>query len=116
MGVLDEIGVLGQVLRRAHVGRRKDLGLLRDLDTVARAEPAVDTVGAVGELVDAVVERDEDGGARPVQSDERRDLVAAGGAEDAGRRRPDAEDGADGPVVVHDARAVERVPADAELA
>ena len=43
------------------------------------------------------------------------DLVAAGGAENAGLLRvPDAQDRAPGPVVVHDGGAVQRVPDDAE--
>ena len=53
------------------------------LTALARAEPAVDAVGAVGELVHAVIERDEDGGARAVERNHRGLLVAAGRAQNA---------------------------------
>jgi hypothetical protein len=43
-------------------------------------------------------------------------LVAAGGADDSRFGAPDANNSADGPIVVHDGRAVERVPANTKLA
>mmetsp|Transcript_26555 Transcript_26555/g.85148 ORF Transcript_26555/g.85148 Transcript_26555/m.85148 type:complete len:245 (-) Transcript_26555:6-740(-) len=89
---------------------------MRDLNPVTRAQPAVDAVCAVSELVDAVVEGDKDGGARPVQRHEGRLLVAACRAEDARLGAPDPEDRANGPIIVDDRAPVERVPADAELA
>ena len=55
--------------RRAEVGRREDLRLPLDSHTFPRAEPAVDAVDPESELVDAVVEADKRGRARPVIRD-----------------------------------------------
>ena len=88
--VVQELLVALGVLRGAHVGRGEDLGGFVDLDVGAGADPRLEGAvrklatlrgAAVGELVDAVVEGDDDGGARTVERDEGRALVAAGGAE-----------------------------------
>mmetsp|Transcript_5243 Transcript_5243/g.21616 ORF Transcript_5243/g.21616 Transcript_5243/m.21616 type:complete len:463 (-) Transcript_5243:14-1402(-) len=114
--VVEEVLVAGEVLRGAHVGRREDLAVGRDGDLLARADPiGFLALGAVRELVDAVVERDEHRRARAVERDDRRLLVAARRADEARRLVPDADHRADGPVVVDDRRPVERVPADDEL-
>jgi hypothetical protein len=87
-----------------------------DLDLLAGADPRLEgavgelaSVGgaSVGELVDAVVEAHEHGGARAVDGDERGDLITSGRADHAvvARARffgPDADHGSDGPVVVDD--------------
>jgi hypothetical protein len=112
----------------AHVGGREDARVGVDLDLLAAADPGLERAvgelapirGApVGELVHAVVQTDEHGGPGAVQRDECGDLVAAGGADEAiragaGLLGPDADHGADGPVVVHDGRAVQGVPAHGE--
>ena len=53
--MIDELRISGQVLGGTHVGRRKHLRLLCDLNVVPRADPAVEAVRAAGELADAVV-------------------------------------------------------------
>mmetsp|Transcript_67951 Transcript_67951/g.210075 ORF Transcript_67951/g.210075 Transcript_67951/m.210075 type:complete len:402 (+) Transcript_67951:104-1309(+) len=106
--VVDELGVALDLLRGAHVRRRKDLAVLADLDLLAGADPLVPR--AQGELVDAVVHGHEDRGPRPVERHEAHDLVAARGADEARGLVPDAHNGAHGPVVVHDGAAVQGVP------
>mmetsp|Transcript_70984 Transcript_70984/g.152966 ORF Transcript_70984/g.152966 Transcript_70984/m.152966 type:complete len:436 (-) Transcript_70984:43-1350(-) len=112
--VVQEVLVALDLLRGAHVRRREDLGLLLDHDLVAGADPLV--ARAEGELVDAVVQGHEAGGAGAVQDHEAHHLVAARGANEARRLVPDAHDGADRPVVVDDGAAVKRVPAEDVLA
>ena len=128
--VVQQLLVAFGVLRGAHVRRREDLGGFVDLNVHAGADPRLEGAvrklatlrrAAVGEFVDAVVEGDDDGGTRTVKRDERRALVAAGGTEQTvgaspGGRVPDTDDGTDGPVVVDDGGAVERVPAHGVLA
>mmetsp|Transcript_1837 Transcript_1837/g.5492 ORF Transcript_1837/g.5492 Transcript_1837/m.5492 type:complete len:447 (-) Transcript_1837:2-1342(-) len=115
--VVDKLAVAGQLVPRgAQVGGREDPRLGRDPHPLPRAQPTVRAAHPERELVDAVVEGDKDGGARPVQRHEGRLLVAACRAEDARLGAPDAEDRADGPIIVDDRAPVERVPADAELA
>mmetsp|Transcript_22581 Transcript_22581/g.55772 ORF Transcript_22581/g.55772 Transcript_22581/m.55772 type:complete len:364 (-) Transcript_22581:126-1217(-) len=120
--------VARHLLPGAHVGRTEDLGVRLDLDLLAGADPGLErAVGqlaplgraAVAELVHAVVQRHQHGGAGAVQGDERRDLVAPRGAQQAvlavaGLLAPHADHGAHGPVVVHDGGPVEGVPAHGE--
>merc|ERR1719401_1805287 len=94
----------------------KIFGALRDLDLRSRTNPPVDSLRLVCELIHAVVEADEYGGARPIERHHRGHLIAARRSDDARLRAPDANDSAHRPVLVDDGRAVQRVPADAELA
>mmetsp|Transcript_17190 Transcript_17190/g.53440 ORF Transcript_17190/g.53440 Transcript_17190/m.53440 type:complete len:268 (+) Transcript_17190:1064-1867(+) len=112
--MVDELLVAVNVLRCAEVGGREDLRLRRNLDVGARADPLVPL--RERELGDAVVERDEHSRARAVQRDDGSDLVAASRADEAGALVPDANHRAHRPVVVHNRRAVERVPANDVLA
>mmetsp|Transcript_5355 Transcript_5355/g.16214 ORF Transcript_5355/g.16214 Transcript_5355/m.16214 type:complete len:390 (-) Transcript_5355:140-1309(-) len=118
--VVDEVLVALEVLSGAHVRRGEDLAVRGNLDALPRADPVGDFLlldrCAVGELVDAIVESDEDGSARPVEGDNRGDLVAAGRADEARGLVPDADHRADRPVVVDNRGAIKRIPADDVLA
>mmetsp|Transcript_55359 Transcript_55359/g.154255 ORF Transcript_55359/g.154255 Transcript_55359/m.154255 type:complete len:243 (-) Transcript_55359:413-1141(-) len=111
--VVDQLAVAVHLLGGAEVRRGEDLAVLLDLDLLAGADPLV--AGAAGEFVHAVVQGDEGGCARAVEHHEAHHLVAARGAKQAGGLVPDADDGANRPVVVDDGAAVQRVPAQHEL-
>lgn len=71
---------------------------------------------AQGELIDAIVQGDEDGGAGAIERHDGHDLVTSGGTDEAGALVPNADDGAHRPVVVHDGTAIQRIPAQHILA
>mmetsp|Transcript_920 Transcript_920/g.2132 ORF Transcript_920/g.2132 Transcript_920/m.2132 type:complete len:446 (+) Transcript_920:94-1431(+) len=128
--VVKQLLVALHLLGGAHVGRGEDLAVGADLDVEAAADPggkgAIRQLAALGgapvaELVHSVIQADQHGGARAVQGHEGGDLVATGGAQEAigaGARlaAPDANHGAHSPIVVHNGRAVQRVPAHGVLA
>mmetsp|Transcript_15270 Transcript_15270/g.41016 ORF Transcript_15270/g.41016 Transcript_15270/m.41016 type:complete len:278 (-) Transcript_15270:526-1359(-) len=98
--VVEEALVAGEVLGRAHVGGREDLGVLADLDLGAGRDPLVALTES--ELVGAVIECDKDGSAGAIEGNEGGDLVTASRAQKASLLAPDADHGANSPVVVHD--------------
>mmetsp|Transcript_65235 Transcript_65235/g.108346 ORF Transcript_65235/g.108346 Transcript_65235/m.108346 type:complete len:211 (-) Transcript_65235:880-1512(-) len=77
----------------------ENLGLLLDLDLLARGKPLV--AFATGELVHSIIARDKRGSTWAIEHDDRGHLVTTSGAKHAGGLVPNADDGADSPVVVN---------------
>mmetsp|Transcript_14116 Transcript_14116/g.32575 ORF Transcript_14116/g.32575 Transcript_14116/m.32575 type:complete len:356 (+) Transcript_14116:1276-2343(+) len=110
--VLDKSIVASILLAATQVGRGEDLGVLLDLDLLARCDPLV--ASSTGELVHAVIASHEGGGSRSIEDDNGGDLVTASSTEHSSLLVPDTDHGSNSPVVVNDGRAIERIPADGE--